>query len=177
MIRKFGPLAVLVVWSAIQSVSAFSTALATAFGRRQVSTAFHPCHQFFSSHTNNNPVAAATTRQATAGSPAILEPPVKEETQEVVKKDQGKEEQQINHKKGGWAVRLFNDTMNKREFVAMCLSKIVGLTDGQAYQVMMQAHQQGVAIVGRFDHERAELYRNSLVEHGLVSDMIPVEED
>lgn len=67
--------------------------------------------------------------------------------------------------------------MNKREFVAMCLSKIVGLSDGQAYQVMMQAHQNGVSVVGRFDYERAELYKVALVEHGLVCDMIPVEDD
>jgi ATP-dependent Clp protease adapter protein ClpS len=67
--------------------------------------------------------------------------------------------------------------MNKREFVAMCLTKVCGLNDGQAYQVMMQAHQQGLSIVGRYDYEIAELYRNSLRDHGLVCDMIPVEED
>ena len=174
MIPKLGVLALL-LWTAVWSVSAFSPSSA-AFGRHQRSAAFSPSRQI---PGNTHPVAATfTARRAviTAAGPAVLEPAVKEKTKEVVKKGEDKE-QQIYHKKGGWAVRLFNDPMNKREFVAMCLSKIVGLSDGQAYQVMMQAHQQGVAIVGRFDHERAELYRNSLVEHGLVSDMIPVEED
>lgn len=108
-----------------------------------------------------------------AAGPAVLEPPVKE----VEKVKDIVEDKEANYKKGGWAVRLFNDPMNKREFVAMCLTKIVGLSDGQAYQVMMQAHQQGLSIVGRFDFERAELYRNALAENGLTCDMIPVEED
>jgi ATP-dependent Clp protease adaptor protein ClpS len=103
----------------------------------------------------------------------------KEKVEEkVISKDKDEDKQEAySPNKGGWAVRLFNDPMNKREFVAMCLSKIAGLTDGQAYSVMMQAHQQGVAIVGRYDLERAELYRNSFNENGLSCDMIPVEED
>ena len=111
--------------------------------------------------------------------PAILEPPPTIEKEKVVeeKKNEEKKEESYTGKRGGWAVRLFNDPFNKREFVAMCLSKIVGLTDGQSYQVMMQAHQNGVAVVGRFDLERAELYKTSLLDHGLLSDMIPVEDD
>lgn len=46
-------------------------------------------------------------------------------------------------KERGWLVRLFNDPMNKREFVARCLMEICGLGDGQAYSVMMAAHQTG----------------------------------
>ena len=107
-----------------------------------------------------------------AAGPATLEP-----TKEKVKEKQETTKADNYTKKGGWAVRLFNDPMNKREFVAMCLSKIVGLNDGQAYQVMMQAHKNGVSVVGRFDFERAELYRNSLVEHGLLCDMIPVDDE
>lgn len=111
--------------------------------------------------------------------PAVLEPPTKDA--ETIEKQDKKEESTTKaagkHKKGGWAVRLFNDPMNKREFVAMCLSKITGLTDGQAYQVMMGAHQNGVAVVGRYDQERAELYRDSLRDNGLTVDMVPVEDD
>jgi ATP-dependent Clp protease adapter protein ClpS len=110
--------------------------------------------------------------------PAVAEPPaVVEETVEEATKKDAKEQSASYTKKGGWAVRLFNDPMNKREFVSMCLAKICGISDGQAYQVMMAAHQNGLAVIGRYDFERAELYRDSLVEHGLVCDMIPVEED
>lgn len=109
--------------------------------------------------------------------PAILEPPTKETVEEKVEKKEDNKERQSNHKKGGWAVRLFNDPFNKREFVSMILCKICGLSNGQSYQVMMQAHQNGVAIVGRYDFERAELYKTALLENGLSCDMIPVDED
>jgi ATP-dependent Clp protease adaptor protein ClpS len=117
-------------------------------------------------------VRSFAAQPLSAAGPSVVEPPVKD----VEKVKENVEDKEASFKKGGWAVRLFNDPMNKREFVAMCLSKIAGLTDGQAYQVMMQAHKQGVAIVGRYDLERAELYRNSFSENGLSSDMIPVED-
>ena len=110
--------------------------------------------------------------------PAVLEPPTKEKVEErTTEKKEDVKERQASGKRGGWAVRLFNDPFNKREFVSMVLCKICGLSDGQSYQVMMQAHQNGLAVVGRYDFERAELYRDALVENGLVCDMIPVEED
>lgn len=116
---------------------------------------------------------------ATSGSTTIEKPPSTIEKEKVSeqKRDIDEKAESNKGKRGGWAVRLFNDPFNKREFVAMCLTKIVGLTDGQSYQVMMQAHKNGVAVVGRFDLERAELYKTSLNEHGLSSDMIPVEDD
>jgi ATP-dependent Clp protease adaptor protein ClpS len=118
-------------------------------------------------------VAAVISGSTTIEKPSTTE---KEKVAEPKRKMDEKLESYMG-KRGGWAVRLFNDPFNKREFVAMCLSKIVGLTDGQSYQVMMQAHKNGVAVVGRFDLERAELYKTSLVDHGLLSDMIPVEDD
>ena len=74
-------------------------------------------------------------------------------------------------------VRLFNDPLNKREYVARCLTELVGLSDGLAYQVMMQAHQFGLAAIIRCHQERAELYRDTLLEQGLVVDMVPVDDD
>ena len=125
-------------------------------------------------------ISARQSPRMNAG-PSVLEPPTKEEVEEKVeeKKKEGAEDprQDAYTKKGGWAVRLFNDPFNKREFVSMVLCKICGLTDGQSYQVMMQAHQNGVSVVGRYDFERAELYKVALSENGLVCDMIPVEED
>jgi ATP-dependent Clp protease adaptor protein ClpS len=111
--------------------------------------------------------------------PATLEPPPVEEKviEKVEKKNEESVESKHSYKRGGWAVRLFNDPMNKREFVALCLSKIVGLSDGQAYQVMMQAHKNGVAVVGRFDLERAELYKTALNDNGLTCDMVPVDDE
>ena len=133
------------------------------------------------SHKVHHQRSAVLTQQLSAGGPAVLEPPTKEETKkeivEEIVKDEKKESAAADHKRGGWAVRLFNDPFNKREFVSMVLCQICGLSDGQAYQVMMQAHKNGVSVVGRYDLERAELYKTALVENGLVSDMIPVDDD
>ena len=58
---------------------------------------------------------------------------------------------------GDWEVRLFNDPMNKREYVARCLMETCGLSDGKAFQIMMNAHQNGAAVVGRWAFEQAEV--------------------
>ena len=67
--------------------------------------------------------------------------------------------------------------MNKREFVARCLTEVCSLSDGAAYQCMMKAHQIGIAVVGQYHLEMAELYRDQLTEHGLMIDMVPVDDD
>lgn len=92
-----------------------------------------------------------------------------------VDKDIEKESDPKNSK--GWAIRLYNDPMNKREFVARCLTEVCSLTDGAAYQCMMKAHQAGIAVVGEYHLEMAELYRDQLTEHGLMIDMVPVDDD
>ena len=78
---------------------------------------------------------------------------------------------------GGWEIRLFNDPFNKREFVARCLATICGKSDSESYQIMMEAHKNGMGVVGRYMFEVAELYYNSLQENGLLVDMRPVEDD
>jgi len=67
--------------------------------------------------------------------------------------------------------------MNKREFVARCLTEVCALSDGAAYQCMMKAHQFGLAVIGEYHLEMAELYKSSLTEHGLMVDMVPVDDD
>ena len=78
---------------------------------------------------------------------------------------------------GGWAVRLYNDPMNKREFVARCLSEICGLDDGAAFQCMMTAHQNGRSVIGNYAFEMAEYYLKALIEQGLTVDMIPLDDE
>ena len=102
--------------------------------------------------------------------PAVLDKP-------EVKKESKPKEKQKDLGSEGWEVRLYNDPFNKREFVARCLMEIVGLSETSSYQVMMQAHQNGIAAIGRYHRERAELYRDRLVGEGLVCDMIPVDDD
>lgn len=100
--------------------------------------------------------------------------PVKKEQRQVVDESEIKEE---GAKDRGWLVRLYNDPMNKREFVARCLMEICGLDDGAAYNVMMKAHQQGIAVVGNYHFELAELYKTRLSNEGLFIDMIPADDE
>mmetsp|Transcript_21072 Transcript_21072/g.43364 ORF Transcript_21072/g.43364 Transcript_21072/m.43364 type:complete len:149 (+) Transcript_21072:121-567(+) len=74
-----------------------------------------------------------------------------------------------------WQVRLWNDPMNKREYVARCLIEICSLEDGMAYSVMMHAHQNGMAVIGQYQKEIAEGYTSELTQHGLTVDMAQAE--
>lgn len=107
------------------------------------------------------------------GGPAVLDRP---ETIEKVQDDEAtKEDQQSGSE--GWEIRLYNDPFNKREFVARCLATICGKSDTESYQIMMEAHNNGMGIIGRYRFELAELYHNSLRENGLMVDMVPVDDE
>jgi len=62
-----------------------------------------------------------------------------------------------------------------RDFVAKSLMTVCGLKESNAYQVMMKAHTEGVAVVGTYDFETAETYCAGLKAKGLSADIIPVE--
>jgi len=87
-------------------------------------------------------------------------------------------ERKESHHAGGeeWEVRIYNDGLNTREYVARSLVKVVGMAEITAYQTMMQAHKMGIASVGRWAFEVAELYHEGLQKNGIVSDLVPVDE-
>ena len=87
------------------------------------------------------------------------------------------DEQSDMSKDRGWLVRLYNDPWNKREFVARCLMEVCGHDDGSAFTVMMQAHQDGIGVVGNYHRELAEMYKMRLSEEGLLIDMVPADDD
>merc|ERR1712238_106394 len=113
---------------------------------------------------------------------AVTDTPIKpktdtaEEEQIIILKDNETESKEKNGK-DGWEIRLFNDPMNHRTFVAKCLCEICGKSDGESYQIMMQAHKNGMGVVGRYHYEIAELYYGSLKEEGLTVEMIQVDEE
>lgn len=113
------------------------------------------------------------TMSSTDGGTTVIERPETVEKRKV--KDEDKVQKDEKGYESGWEVRLYNDPMNKREFVARCLSEICGLSDGAAYDTMMQAHLNGRAVIGRYIYERAEMYYVSLQDHGLSVDMVPVD--
>lgn len=119
-------------------------------------------------------IAMAATLQKesvrTAG-PAVQEKP---EVQEKKKSGPNKERSHLGNEV--WEVRIYNDGMNTREHVARSLVQVTGLSELGAYQTMMQAHQNGIAVVGRWCFEVAEMYNEGLRKNGIISDIVPVDE-
>jgi ATP-dependent Clp protease adapter protein ClpS len=108
------------------------------------------------------------TVKRTVSSPAVQE---RRSSEKVPAKERNQE--------GGeaWEVRIYNDGMNTREHVARALVQITGMAEMTAYQTMMTAHQNGIASVGMFCFEIAEMYNDGLRKEGIVSDIIPVDEE
>jgi ATP-dependent Clp protease adaptor protein ClpS len=99
----------------------------------------------------------------TIGSPAVLDrSPTRKEGQAG---------------RDSWEVRIYNDSSNTREHVARSLVQVTGMSEISAYQTMMQAHQNGIAVVGRWAYEVAEMYYERLRKNGIVCDIVPVDED
>jgi len=117
-------------------------------------------------------LSSSTTRldMSTAAPVAPVEKKERKEDADVDTRDE-------SDKDRGWLVRLYNDPMNKREFVAKCLTEITGLGDGEAYGVMMRAHQTGIAVIGNYHRELAELHKARLSGEGLFVDMVPADDD
>jgi ATP-dependent Clp protease adaptor protein ClpS len=55
-----------------------------------------------------------------------------------------------------YKVMLVNDDFTPREFVVLVLKSEFGMTEDQAYKVMVTAHQRGVCVVGVFTRDVAE---------------------
>ena len=77
---------------------------------------------------------------------AVADAPAKEKQKEstgveIVKDEDVESDEKTG--KNGWEIQLFNDPYNHRTFVAKCLCTICGKSDGESYQIMMQAHRNG----------------------------------
>ena len=118
-------------------------------------------------------LSSSTTTRLDMSTAAPAAPAKKRERKEDADVDTRDE----SDKDRGWLVRLYNDPMNKREFVAKCLTEITGLGDGEAYGVMMRAHQTGIAVIGNYHRELAELHKARLSGEGLFVDMVPADDD
>lgn len=55
-----------------------------------------------------------------------------------------------------YKVLLLNDDYTPMEFVVHVLERYFGISASQAYELMMQVHQKGLAVVGVFSHDVAE---------------------
>lgn len=134
------------------------------------STAFSSRQSTVSATSVAMGVAVLERDAVLASGPAFLERTAEQRTKEPTRerKLQGNE---------NWEVRIYNDGLNTREHVARSLVQVTGMSELIAYQTMMQAHQNGIAVVGRWVFEVAEMYHDELKRNGIVCDIIPVDGD
>jgi len=86
------------------------------------------------------------------------------------------DQQKAPQKGKKWKLLLFNDNVNKREYVARVLvSSVPDFSQADAYKVMQKAHQNGMAVVGVWVFEVAEAYCDKLKQGGLIASV--TEED
>lgn len=75
-----------------------------------------------------------------------------------------------------YRVLLHNDPVNTMEYVVQCLLEVVpSLSQPQAINIMMEAHQNGTGLVTICALEPAEFYCESLLGKGLTSTIEPDE--
>jgi len=63
-------------------------------------------------------------------------------------------------------VLLVNDDFTPREFVVVVLRGEFGMTDDQAYRVMITAHQKGICVVAVYPRDVAETKATRATEAG-----------
>ncbi|KAL7579303.1 hypothetical protein ACA910_013982 [Epithemia clementina (nom. ined.)] len=118
---------------------------------------------------------AVVERKVGGSGPAVLEPPQTERRRSTETDEPVKDRRGMGHE--AWEVRIYNDGLNTREHVARSLVQVTGMSEMSAYQTMMQAHQNGIAVVGRWVYEVAEMYHDALRQNGIICDIVPVEEE
>ncbi len=75
-----------------------------------------------------------------------------------------------------YRVLLHNDDFNPMEYVVqVLLTTVPSLTQPQAVNIMMEAHNSGIALVITCAQEHAEFYCETLKNHGLTSTIEPDE--
>lgn len=73
-----------------------------------------------------------------------------------------------------YLVVLFNDPVNKRQYVSQVLMEVFTWTEMMASEVMLQAHTHGYAVTGEWGKETAQEYCDKLLDRGLVAEVIKV---
>lgn len=174
------------LFSALVSCLLFLVNFSNLSTTTNVVTAFSPQGAFTSRISRPSRSSAATSiamvhmstvldRPTTVVNPGTASPAVNENSTVEKSKSPAKEKKRTGSE--AWEVRIFNDGKNTREFVARCLVQIVGQSEITAYQTMMQAHQNGVAVVGRYVYEIAEMYYGALKKNGIICDIVPVDDE
>ena len=134
----------------------------------QVTSSLYHCRR---NHGSRSAASSAIlfSGPSTLDRPTTKEPSVKEEERVADKRQQHQRYSET------WEVRLYNDGLNTREHVSRSLVQVTGLSEYQAYHTMMQAHHNGMAVVGQYYYEIAEMFHDALKLEGIICDIVPVE--
>jgi ATP-dependent Clp protease adaptor protein ClpS len=65
-----------------------------------------------------------------------------------------------------WKVILLNDDFTPREFVVVVLKAVFRMSEEQAYNVMMTAHQKGACVIAVFTKDVADTKATEATELG-----------
>lgn len=76
-----------------------------------------------------------------------------------------------------WMVILYNDPINKRQFVQAAIMEVFQFTEAVAHETMMRAHVYGFAVCGEWYKELSEEYCQQLLKKGLIAEAKPVKDE
>lgn len=159
----------------LDAVSAFSPQASFVTPEKTYNSRAHRSRPAITPVKAHVSMSTVLDRPTTVVNPGTATPAVQERATVEKSKSPAKEKKRTGSE--AWEVRIFNDGKNTREFVARCLVQIVGQSEITAYQTMMQAHQNGVAVVGRYVYEVAEMYYGELKKNGIICDIVPVDDE
>lgn len=111
----------------------------------------------------------APSSPVSVGNGIVLDRPTTIERRKQDKKDATDGDMDPN---GDSILRIYNDNVNTREYVAVCLVQVVGLSESRAYFTMQDAHHNGIAKVGEYNQDVAECYEEQLNEKGVMCDVV-----
>ena len=165
----------------VKPVNIFGAALAIGAG---VVTAFNPPSSLSSSSTTSRRVIPTTPLHVTATPDVVISTPLHMTvgssstttldrptlTPSITDPYQSTDSEHAPN--SDWILRIYNDNINTREYVAVCLVQVVGLCESRAYHTMQDAHDNGIAKVGEYNQEVAECYEEQLVERGIMCDVV-----
>ncbi|KAL7438677.1 hypothetical protein ACHAXH_005504 [Discostella pseudostelligera] len=167
----------------VQSLKLLRLTAAAAAAIISGATAFTPTTSSFASlGINSRPLSPIITTSLQASTPpsssfssSFSSSSLLERSPTTIEKTDRDHLRETNHEKshdGEFLLRIYNDNINTREYVAVCLVQVVGLCESRAFYTMQQAHQNGIAKVGEYIQEVAECYEEQLTEKGIVCDVI-----
>ena len=167
----------------VKPVKIFGAALAMSAG---VATAFTPPSSQSVALSSSRRLSPSTPLHVTATSDAaismvgssssvILDRPPLPTLVPSTESDSYRSTESEHAPNSDWILRIYNDNINTREYVAVCLVQVVGLCESRAYYTMQDAHDNGIAKVGEYNQEVAECYEEQLVERGIMCDVVASE--